>query len=402
MSHRSWTVFACVAAVLVTVAGDLQAADKEAPKPQYEYGDFKVPAARGDEPLASQLDVGKAAAYLEQGNTAWNGARGCVSCHTNGTYMIVRPALTAQLGKPAEESRTFFVNTLKKLLEVDREELKKSTKPAQVIYTAAGLAEWDAQVTGQLSGETRQALALMFEIQDDAGTWGTLDCWPPYESDAFHEATVAAMAAAAAPGWLTSLSQSPAEAPLLAKVQKLKNYLRTTPPPHDYGRTLLLWTATRMPDLLTADQKQSLVEMLWKHQREDGGWSIRTFAKPEAWGKGNRAAKLKQEPDFETPASDGHQTGLAIIVLRQSGVAANDPRLQKGVQWLLKNQRESGRWWTRSLNTDSWHFITYSGTAFPLLALSLCDALPKTTAAAPVSAPSGSQIPAASRESGQP
>ena len=69
-------------------------------------------------------------------------------------------------------------------------------------------------------------------------------------------------------------------------------------------------------------------------------------------------------------------TGTALVALREAGVLATDPRIQKAVHWLLKNQRISGRWWTRSLNTDSRHFITYSGTAFPLLALSLCDALP--------------------------
>jgi squalene-hopene/tetraprenyl-beta-curcumene cyclase len=52
-----------------------------------------------------------------------------------------------------------------------------------------------------------------------------------------------------------------------------------------------------------------------------------------------------------------------------------------GEAWLLRNQRQSGRWWTRSLNTDKWHFITYSGSAYPLLALSLCDALPAEVAA---------------------
>lgn len=32
--------------------------------------------------------------------------------------------------------------------------------------------------------------------------------------------------------------------------------------------------------------------------------------------------------------------------------------------------------WTRSLNTDSWHFIRDSGTAYPLLALAACGELP--------------------------
>lgn len=343
---------------------------------QYEFGGIRVPQATADEPVRMEFSLPHAVDYLEHGAAAWNGARKCMSCHTNGTYMTIRPALTSQLGKPNEAMRTFAVDNLKQLAAMDRAELKKSTRPAQVIYTTAGLAEWDAHVTGTLSEETKQALALMFELQLETGTWGTLDCWPPYESDAFHEATVAAMAVAAAPGWLTSLNDDA----LKTGVARLKKYLQTETPPQDYGRVLLLWASTRMPDLLTTDKKQELIDLVWKKQQADGGWSIRTFGAPEQWGKGNRAAKLKAEPEFAAPPSDGHQTGLAIIVLREAGMPANDPRIQKGVAWLLKNQRESGRWWTRSLNTDSWHFITYSGTAFPLRALSLCDALPTVAA----------------------
>jgi squalene-hopene/tetraprenyl-beta-curcumene cyclase len=51
-------------------------------------------------------------------------------------------------------------------------------------------------------------------------------------------------------------------------------------------------------------------------------------------------------------------TGLAIIALRKAGVPSSDPRIQRGVSWLLTNQRSSGRWWTRSLNRDNWQFIS--------------------------------------------
>ena len=204
------------------------------------------------------------------------------------------------------------------------------------------------------------------------------------------------MAVGTAPGWLANL----ADEKLLARVESLKKYLRTEIPRQDYDRTLLLWAAARLPGLLENDARQQLVEMVFKKQRADGGWSIRSFGEPEQWGRGNRAEKLRAEPavlhppgrperaagnrsekfrgerEPADPPSDGHQTGLALIVLRESGVPATDPRIQKGVQWLLTNQRASGRWWTRSLNTEKWHFITYSGTAFPLLALSLCDAWP--------------------------
>ena len=115
--------------------------------------------------------------------------------------MTIRPALSEKLGKPSDANRQFFVDALKQLEGIEIDKLKQSTRPAQVIYAAAGLAEWDKHVTRQLSPETDKALNLMFSIQNNQGTWGTLDCWPPYESDAFHEATVAAMAVAAAPDW---------------------------------------------------------------------------------------------------------------------------------------------------------------------------------------------------------
>ena len=105
-----------------------------------------------------------------------------------------------------------------------------------------------------------------------------------------------------------------------------------------------------MPDLLTEAQRQDLRQMLLKHQKADGSWSIRSFAAPEAWGGGNRAAKLKAEPEFSDPPGDGHMTGLAIVVLRENGTPSTDAAIQQGLGWLKSNQRESGRWWTRSLN----------------------------------------------------
>jgi squalene-hopene/tetraprenyl-beta-curcumene cyclase len=39
------------------------------------------------------------------------------------------------------------------------------------------------------------------------------------------------------------------------------------------------------------------------------------------------------------------------------------------VKWIKENQRESGRWFTRSLNNDADHFIAHAGTAYCVLAL---------------------------------
>ena len=213
----------------------------------------------------------------------------------------------------------------------------------------------------------------MFEVQRKVGLFGNTTCWPPFESSNYQGTTIAATAAATVPGWLAKLSDKI----LVARIDKIKKYLRITKPPHDYGRLLLLWAATRLPDLLDKEQKGELIAKVWKHQRNGGGWSIRTFAAPEAWGRGNRAEKLRAEPEFKDPPSDKHQTGLAIMVLRDAGVPSSDGQIARSVKWLLKNQRESGRWWTWSLNTEGYHFITFSGTCYPLLALAKCDALPK-------------------------
>lgn len=340
---------------------------------QYKFENILISRPSAEEPKRAEISIELASRYLDDGAAAWGGERKCVSCHTNGTYMSIRPALMPTLGPPAASSREFFITALNTLKTEPVEKLKQSTRPAQVIYIAAGLSEWDAHVTKSLSAETESALQLMFQIQNDSGTWGSLDCWPPFESDAYHEATVAAMAAATAPGWMSKMSAADDPA-LKAGVERLQNYLRTEAPRHNYSRTLLLWSNSRMPGLLTETQRAELIAMVRKHQKEDGSWSIRSFATPEEWGSGNRAEKLRAEPDFSDPAGDGHMTGLAIIVLRESGVDSADAQLARGVNWLKTNQRESGRWWTRSLNTDSWHFITYSGTAYAMLALQMCNA----------------------------
>jgi squalene-hopene/tetraprenyl-beta-curcumene cyclase len=343
----------------------------EQPAYQYHFKDVTIVSASAGEPKLQHFSPKLAVDYMEQGALAWTGERQCVSCHTNGAYMVVRPLLTPQLGQPQEELREFFVSTLHRQLATDTAALQSHVGPAQVVYVAAGLAAWDAYVLHRLSPETEQALGLMFKLQRDTGAWNSQDDWPPFESSAFQLATVAARAVGNAPGWLSQQHGTPLE----VQVNRLTDYLRAERKLQgDYDRTALLWAASELPGLLDAKRKQELIEMICKHQSPDGGWSIRTFALPEEWGRGNRADKLRSEPEFADSPSDGHMTGLAIVALRKAGVPPSDPRIQRGISWLSSNQRVSGRWWTRSLNSDNRHFITYSGTLYPLLALALCDA----------------------------
>ncbi|MGO9338800.1 MAG: hypothetical protein ACLPY1_14970 [Terracidiphilus sp.] len=342
---------------------------------QYQYHLKNVTYARPSPaesiiPFSPKLAVD----YMEQGARAWSAEWKCVACHTNGSYMVVRPLLTTQLGQPQKEMRDFFVATLNEELASDPADMRPELDSTQAVYAAAGLAIWDAHITHRLSPETAEALSTMFKLQRADGDWTISDDNnPPLESSRYQLATVAARAVGNAPGWLSQQRGTSME----AKIDLLENYLRAERKLQgDYDRTDLLWAASELPGLLDAKRQQELIDMIFAHQRPDGGWSIRTFVQPQEWGKGNRAEKLRAEPEFADPPSDGHMTGLAIIALRKAGIPASDPRIQRGVLWLLTNQRSSGRWWTRSLNRDGWQFISYSGTAYPLLALSLCDVLP--------------------------
>ena len=68
--------------------------------------------------------------------------------------------------------------------------------------------------------------------------------------------------------------------------------------------------------------------------------------------------------------------GLAAFALQQAGVPSTDPRLEKGLQWLVQHQdRTSGKWTATSLNrnrdpeSDAGRFMSDAATAYAALAL---------------------------------
>lgn len=340
-----------------------------AEQPQYEAGSISIAGATADEPIRKSFSLSAAKDYLAKGSQAWTEKRNCVSCHTNGTFMQLAPTLGPMFKEQVEQHRKFFVLESSKFKRAPATAIRSGLKPTQLAYVANGLAAYD-EVQGKLSAETKEALDLMLTVQSEDGSYSNLDCWPPFESSSYHGATVAAMALVTAPGYLSQVSEAQQK-----QIDVLQNYLQKTKPPHDYGRLLLLQVGIKWKGLISDELQQETIAMILKHQQKDGGWAMRTFATPETWGGGSRKDKLNAEPNKDAPASDGHQTGLAIMLLRESGTPADHPAIQAGIKWIKSNQRESGRWWTRSLNTDGPHFITYSGTFYPLRALQLCGEL---------------------------
>jgi squalene-hopene/tetraprenyl-beta-curcumene cyclase len=316
-----------------------------------------VPPASPDEPRARRVSLERSAGYLDAVALDWTRQRRCGTCHTNYAYLIARPAL-GDVGPPdaAREIRAFFESRVRHW--DDDEDDARPRWDAEVIATAAALAIHDAATTGTLHPATRRALDRMWTLQREDGGFDWLKCdWPPYEHDDYYGAVFAALGVGLAPdGYARS---EPAD----RGVEGLRKYLREHEAPDLHHRTFLLWASSKLDGLMTPEQRERTRAELRTLQRDDGGWSLPSLGH---WPRRDGSPNPPNAP------SDGYATGLVVYVLRQAGVPTDDPAIRRGVAWLEANQRESGRWFTRSLNNDRTHYIANAGTGFAVMALAAC------------------------------
>ena len=317
-------------------------------------GNVTKPAPNSvDEPLATAFSLENATRFLDQASLDWTKSRKCFTCHTNYSYLIARPTVSA-----AATAHQQVRNALEEMVE-KRWETSGPRWDAEVVMSAAVLAMNDAATSGKLHATTRKALDRMWTLQREDGGFDWLKCgWPPMESDDDYGIAIAALAAGAAPDEYGKIKAA------RAGVQKLRDYLRANPPPTLHHTAMLIWADSHGTELLTAAQHQDAINKLLKLQQPDGGWSFATL------GNWERADGSEQD----TNLSDGYGTGFVVFVLRRAGIASDDERLKRGVSWLKQHQRESGRWYSRSLNKDNHHFISHAGTAFAVMAIQACQA----------------------------
>ena len=304
-----------------------------------------------DEPLRKEYSMKAAARYLDKTAPAWRKEKNCFACHTDYVYLIARPAIPRALATH---------NTIRSALEerVNNPRVKRPSpyQNSEAVMVASVLALNDAATTGKLHGLTRKALDRMWTLQREDGGW----TWqkgnkPPSGIDDYFGVAMAAIGAGAAPD---DYSKTPS-----AKegIDKLRKYFRNNLPANMHNLAMLLWASTYIDGLMTESEARQAISDLFALQKTDGGWGLATL--------GNWKRSDDKEQDYES--SDGYGTGFVIYVLRLAGVPANDVRIQKGIAWLKKNQRASGRWFTRSAHKDK-NYVTNAGTAFALLALAEC------------------------------
>jgi squalene-hopene/tetraprenyl-beta-curcumene cyclase len=221
----------------------------------------------------------------------------------------------------------------------------------------------DAHTTGTLAPITREVLDRMWKLQRQDGGWYWLMAHSqPFETSEYYGSALAAVAAAMAPEGYASTPAAQTGLKRLRTYLKVKNY---SDKPYLHDRIYVLWAASRIPDLITTEERDAIVKQLLARQRPDGGWSMPSLGE---WKREDGTAN-----DHAGAPSDGYGTGLVTYVLRQTGMSVDDPVIARAVNWLKTNQRESGRWFTRSINKDSYHFLTHTGTVYAAMALKACE-----------------------------
>ncbi|MBY0494516.1 MAG: hypothetical protein K2Y23_09885 [Cyanobacteria bacterium] len=335
----------------------------------------------------SGWDPKAAAAYLDSRAewwTTWPSAardRGtyCMSCHTTLPYALARPELRGLLNErapsPAEEkivgnllTRARAWRDVEPWYPDQTRGIPKTSesRAIEAVMNAVVLSRRDA-AAGKLSDDTRTALGVMWGLQmktgPEAGAWTWLNFkMDPSESpnSPYFGASLAALAIGSAPEGYG------ASAEIADRVKLLKGYFQKQHANVSLLNQLMgLWASSRVPDLLTPQQRQSTIDAAFAAQQPDGGWNTTAL--------GSYKRMDNTTSDMRT---DGYATALATLALQSVGVPAADARLTKGLDWLRRNQdRSTGKWSAISPNkerdqqSDTGKFMSDAATAYAVLSL---------------------------------
>ena len=341
----------------------------------------EVPAAD-----APGWDPKAAASYLDDRATFWatwpNAARDrgtfCISCHTTLPFAIARPALRRLLGEQAPgaaESRIFdnLLTRARGYKEIEpfypdqTRGIPKTSESRAIesVMNALVLATRDAE-SGRLSADTKTAFGVMWPLQmktgPQNGAWTWLNFgYEPWESpnSAYFGASMAALAIGTAPEAYASTAD------IQDNLKNLRAYFQREFDKQSALQQLMgLWATGRLPGLITPEQQASIIKETFALQMSDGGWSTAALG-----------AYQRRDGSAIDTGSDGYATALATLALQSGGVAASEPRLRKGLDWLRHQQRPTGQWIASSPNkqrdpaTEPAKFMSDAATAYAVMSL---------------------------------
>jgi squalene-hopene/tetraprenyl-beta-curcumene cyclase len=320
-----------------------------------------------DDP-AGEFDIERAAQFIDGVAVKWGNKHGCVTCHTNGHYLMVPPKIFKD--RPAAmDVRMFAEEWINSWDEIGLPDTEI------VVAPAAFLTINNMQMDGELRPATLKALDEAWSLQSAEGHWDNwVKCnWPPFEQDDHYGVTLVTVAMGMAPESYTSVE------PARTGIRRLLNYLRNNGPEEVHHRAMLLWAGKYHEGLVSAADRRLWIDELLSLQKASGGWAAGDLGRwrqraPESGDLGLLDPELIEReypPVMVNPNGDGYGTGFVMYVLLQAGVPESNSQIQKGLEWLRNNQHADGKWFTNSLRNevDTSNFLTHTGTTFALKVL---------------------------------
>lgn len=311
----------------------------------------------------------KAGAYLEKRSADWlanapeiSNVKCAMSCHTTFGASLAYSAIGKAVDIPSVvEARSEFEKRVGEADPVpfygkDGDDKTVESKATEAVLNAVALSLQDLGKDGQLSDTAKSALDEMWDLQSADGSWAWLEFGlEPWETRNDFGVGIVALTAGRVPAGSSAKQE--------AGVTKIKSYVSknfSKMALHD--RAVLLWANGSLSGVLDEAKAESVITDLAARQRDDGGFSLRS------WGKGDLASA--------DAASDGYATSLATLALckgQEGGVAK--PEVRKALTWIATHQKADGSWPGVSTNTETSRaktFMTDAATSYAALALVEC------------------------------
>jgi squalene-hopene/tetraprenyl-beta-curcumene cyclase len=314
----------------------------------------QVIAGRPRAPEGARRAIDRGLAFLETDAVKWREERTCSTCH-HGTMTLWVLCEAKSQGYAVAETmlRDVAKWTKTRLANIDK---PRDTRPGwnMVSTPAVFLAVMSLAVPSQDAvsrDELERIGSHLLRHQEADGSWA----WslapaqnrppPVFESD---EVVTLLACAALAPEHPAGSAAKAAARDGRARADEW--LARNKPGTSTQSTALRLFREFRAGK--AARELDAGIEQLLHLQNDDGGWG--------------------QESDFP---SDAFATGEALYFLRLAGVAPDRPEIQRGVTFLVNNQKKDGSWPMRSrAHPGAKPFtnpvpITYFGSAWATLGL---------------------------------
>jgi squalene-hopene/tetraprenyl-beta-curcumene cyclase len=235
----------------------------------------------------------------------------------------------------------------------------------EAVLNAVVLASYDSR-QGHLRPITRKAFDAAWALQlgsgDDAGGWLWQDFHlAPWESNqsAYQGVALLAVQVGNAPnGYATEPAVRPHR-------QHLVDYLRRRYASQPLiNQIYVLWASAKISELLSVDERKTLIQKIQSLQQTDGGWKLASLTQ---W--------KRVDDSLEPTESDGLATALAVLAMEESGSGVHDQSLNRGLAWLVQHQEKDGDWRSASPNklrdpeSNIGRFMSDAATGYAVLAL---------------------------------